>query len=264
MSAIALPQDYAFDGLARLLADARTFTTSATLGGDSMGRMNLASASANLTLTLPPVANWTGHLIWFRFDGLTSNALATVKGNASENIVHGYKIANTRIYCKGEECCLYCDGSKWIVMHETLAEVYCRVYINTAQSCADSSYTIIHFDTVVADNGNFWDAVNYRFTPKVPGIYIAEGSLSSSSILADTKSFRVFLSISNSISPACYQNTRVGNASNPYSQAAAQLSLNGSTNYVDTQLWHDNGSAMTINASSRNYMNVYRVARETA
>lgn len=267
MTAIAMPKDYAFDGLSRLIADANTITATSTLGGKSMSRMNFVSASANLTITLPAVSGWTNHLIWFRFDGLTSNALATIAGNGAENIIHGFKIANTRIYCKGEECCLYCDGTKWVVLHETLAEVYCHIYLNTNQVIPDSSGgTTVQFDTVVYDNGSFWDAVNYRFTPKAPGVYIAEACLTSTTTLVDQAHFGTYITRNGAVtSVGAYPHMRTGNNVTPHMHSTAQCSLNGSTDYVSVLCNQDNGGNMTLSASATNsYFHVHRITRETS
>ena len=51
---------------------------------------------------------------------------------------------------------------------------YAKVYRNASYNL-QTSLTVIPFDTVESDIDGLWDAGNYRFIPKKPGLYLVKG-----------------------------------------------------------------------------------------
>ena len=160
-----------FDALSALTSLHVGVSGAVVLNSSAFGRIHHCSGSSGYTVTLPAVSGNDRKLIGFKFDALTGGAIVTLDGNGAETIDQGFHSNTTRMYVASEECVLLCDGSKWLVLEETFSQPTFRVRRVANQGLADGVAERVDYDTVDFDYGGFWDAVNYKYTPKVPGYY---------------------------------------------------------------------------------------------
>lgn len=122
----------------------------------------------------------------------------------------------------------------------------------TAQSIPDSTFTGISFDTAgkVVDNYNGHSATNLsRYIAPIAGWYLAIGRASASGT-ADKKRI-VTIAVNGTPQRANEQDSPDPDLHVPY--CAALVYCNGTTDYIEVQLFQGNGAALLTNVSALYY-----------
>ena len=114
-----------------------------------------------------------------------------------------------------------------------------RAYQSSAQSIANTTFTIILFDREVFDTASCYDTSNSRFTPNVAGYYYIKGMVrytgtSDGKVLVS----RIYKNGSNDTS---FEGS--SSSSQSSTQTSTILHLNGSSDYVEFYSYHNYGSS---------------------
>ena len=117
--------------------------------------------------------------------------------------------------------------------------------ISTNQTIATYAQVKVAFDTVIYDTNSNFDTTNNRFTPSVAGYYTISGCVTFDPAVGG----RVFLSIFKNGS----EHIRLSDAT-PSSwntiNGSALVYMNGSTDYVELDVYCGTGATQTVSASS--------------
>lgn len=224
----------------------------------TISRLNVCTGSSAYVVTLPASSGNSGATIHFLV-ATTSNAIVTLDGNSAETI-NGYA---TRDYVAGEICSLYCDGSNWTVLHETLKPISFQARQSGTQSVTGSSVTVLALAATNYNIGSAYDTSTKKFTPKAPGLYQFNVSFSLDS-LADGKLISPAVRLNGSTNYwTCF--VRPGSAGQSAVSGTIVLPMNGSTDYVEAIIYHeDTTSRTTTNETDGSYTKFEgrRVSRE--
>jgi hypothetical protein len=254
--------DNPYDYLSDLTNTVVSITGTATA---TISRQHICTGTvAGYTVTLPTVSGNTGKFISFHMDdALTVHV--TLDGNGTEKIcsVHGLDL--TRVYVHGESVVLYCDGTVWQVVHETMQKLaFAARQITTPQNILSLTTTVVELNDVTFDTHNCFDSVTtYRYTPTAPGVYSFQVT-SSLNNLPDGG--ELWGGIRKNAASRWTQSFGIGVAAAFGTQAygVALYSLNGTTDYVECSIW--NGDSVTrptiVSGGQESRMSGYRVCRE--
>ena len=115
------------------------------------------------------------------------------------------------------------------------------------QSCANSTYTKIQFNSETFDTANCFDSTtNYRFTPNVAGYYQINGVGAFNGSALGYTSFAIYKNGSNYIQSGGTNNTTFGGITT----ISDVVYLNGSTDYVELYIAQTSGGALTLQSSA--------------
>lgn len=122
-------------------------------------------------------------------------------------------------------------------------------YNSSVQSIANNTFTKVQFQTENFDtNNNFDNTTNYRFTPNVAGYYHISEQIALNSLTANS-----FSAIYKNGSAIAYSPVAVGwsGIANTLSSVAADVYMNGTTDYVEVYVYQASGGALnTVNAAN--------------
>lgn len=122
-------------------------------------------------------------------------------------------------------------------------EVSFKAYHTGAdQSVTASTYTKVVLNAESYDNGGYFDSTtNSRFTPLVAGRYHFTGSVDWDNLAATNYVYRMIY-LNGAV--VCYQGNSYEAAS--IEAVICDLNVNGSTDYVELYVWHNNASSKTM------------------
>ena len=130
-----------------------------------------------------------------------------------------------------------------------------EAYMSANLSFSNSTDTVITFNTENFDTDSAYDTSNYRFTPQIAGKYffytianIDDGNATAMCWLGFGKN-------------GTFGNTGIGGsnrrswttAGNSYIAASAHITLNGSTDYVQAYVRHENASTVYVSSGSKTW-----------
>lgn len=124
---------------------------------------------------------------------------------------------------------------------------------STGQTITTSTYTKVQLDTEVVDSdGTYDNATNYRHTPTVAGSYLYITCVSAST-LGDQKG--LVANLYKNGAQAAVNFINASGATGTLAVATAVFEMNGSTDYVESYIWHNHGSNQTtIAVGAYNYL----------
>ena len=125
-----------------------------------------------------------------------------------------------------------------------------RVHIGgSAQSIGNATFTKLQFNTEIFDTTSDFDTTNYRFTPSVEGYYLITVNGFIASLANATNAIVTIYKNGSEV----HRGTQVlqGGTSSALSVASGLLYMNGSTDYVEGYIYHNNGSSRNANADER-------------
>lgn len=120
-------------------------------------------------------------------------------------------------------------------------------YATGGQSCANSTYTKIQFNSETFDTNNCFDsATNYRFTPTIAGYYQINGVGAFNGSALGYVSLAIYKNGSNYIQSGGVNNTTFGGIAT----ISDVVYLNGSTDYVEIYIAQTSGGALTLQSGA--------------
>lgn len=126
-----------------------------------------------------------------------------------------------------------------------------RATRGTSQSISNGTFTKVQFNTETFDTNSTYDnATNFRHTPTVPGKFLYTVVLNFDPFTNANKFFQVSIYKNGvQVSLADVNNNAAG-ASPPSITLSDILDMNGSTDYVEIYVFHNDGGARNIAAAS--------------
>lgn len=119
---------------------------------------------------------------------------------------------------------------------------------STDQVITTSTWTKILLNTEDFDSGGMFDnATNYRFTPTIAGKYLIM-VVSAIASLGDGKTF--YTSIWFNGAQHSTGGSAAGGLTDGLGHMAQILTFNGSTDYVELYVWHNQGSNLSVYGTS--------------
>ena len=104
--------------------------------------------------------------------------------------------------------------------------------VNTDQDIAQSTNTVIQWQTVEIDTGSFWDSTNHRYTPTVAGWYYVSGVLRFK-FDSPPATYIYFDVRKNGSALVTYQNQEDALSNSMLPIPSTFVELNGSGDYID-------------------------------
>jgi hypothetical protein len=135
-------------------------------------------------------------------------------------------------------------GIKWAAAAGGSSNPAFRAWRSGSQSISASTSTKIQFNAESFDTANCFDTSTYRFTPNVAGYYQVTGSAELSS---SAGGYMGLFLLKNGTRTAA-------NRTSPYQSGAHQAEvtdlvyLNGSTDYIELNVFINGGSSVTVNS----------------
>lgn len=219
---------------------------------NSVGLMGvtLCTASGTNTIALTPVANQptvsaytNGQLFSFTPQHNTSgNATANINGIGALNLYlqDGVtRVASGDLVTTGTYLIMYLSALNGAVggfqlMSFSVNRVtnpnlpYLSVQLNNSQSITSATPTKVAYDTVNEDSGSYWDAINFRFTPGVAGLYAVTVTVQGTGTTVSV--VKAFIYRNGTQYPMSFIN---GGLSSTTAGISFFIRLNGSTDYVE-------------------------------
>ena len=128
-----------------------------------------------------------------------------------------------------------------------LAGGSCRVSMAGAavSIAADAAFHVIPYDTRQFDPSSWFDLVNFRYTPQIPGIYRISANMRWKTAFVADK--RVFLAVYKNAAIYSYLSVFYSHAKDDWGVSGTDLvDFNGSTDYVDIRVRQDDTAARSI------------------
>lgn len=229
------------------------------LTASAFGQIHHCTGGSAYTITLPKPLGHAGKWISFRIN-TTSYKIVTISRNGTETISGETSLK----YVTGEWCTLYCDGVNWSIVEEHLLPVFCYAYRSTNQTI-NPGWQIVALDTVVVDNFSwFTTGSSAKFTPLAPGKYVANGVANLQGVAAGLS---VYLAVFKNGVGGQGGLTRLDNtgssSSSSYLPTTKTFDLNGTTDYIDLEVYNAEASASRTLGSGENaaFLSVVRVGR---
>lgn len=231
----------AYDYLGRLVYARQALTSGTTLTANH--RVQHTLGGSGYTTGLPAVSGLdTEHYAFYVLPSATG--IYTIDGNSNEELQgprgSGAAVNRTRKYVKNEHVWIEGDGSNWRILAETMLEVGFDATQSAPQTIGTGSATKVQFDTLNWDiNSGYDNVTNFRFLPLAPGIYSLKTGVPLES-MSDGK--RLKLMVYKNGSPyRTLASITAGAAGNLMVSGAVEMSMNGSTDYAEVFVEHDEG-----------------------
>jgi hypothetical protein len=146
------------------------------------------------------------------------------------------------------------NSCSWQTLADSSDKSAFRAYLSSTQVLTTGTYTKLQCNTEDYDtNSDYDNATNYRYTPTVAGKYF----------IFATVAFLGMASGNNCIAAINLNGTRVffnaqilSAAGSPYLQVGGFIEMNGSTDYVELQAYHDYGSDRNAAATNTDFAGV--------
>lgn len=120
----------------------------------------------------------------------------------------------------------------------------------SAQSISHATFTKLQLNTKVFDTtSDFDNSTNYRFTPSVEGYYL----ITVNGFIANLSDGKYAITTIYKNGSEVHRGTQVlqGGVSSSLSVASGLIYMNGSTDYVESYIYHNYGSSRNANADER-------------
>lgn len=138
-----------------------------------------------------------------------------------------------------------------------------RATRSTAQSTANSTWTIVQYNTETFDNLNEYDnATNYRFTAKEAGYYSVLAALLSTNAAWDAGEYWMLAIFKNGVNISTGHRNQADAAVTHYRPSQVNDMLYLAVNdYIDIRVHHNQGAAMeTYIEAVYNYFSIHRLS----
>ncbi|MBI3024385.1 MAG: hypothetical protein HYY66_01670 [Candidatus Tectomicrobia bacterium] len=171
--------------------------------------------------------------------------VVTVDGNGAELVGP----AATIKLAQRDFLILVCDGSNWRIAGHRISAHF-RATMAGAQSINDATATKLQFATEDADPlGDYDPAVNYRYTPSVPGWYVVSAGLNFTGAFSD--GVRKNLSIGKNGTVSALADIRDGAASSAtFLSGTKAVRMNGTADYLEAFVFHAQGAAQNVGGTT--------------
>lgn len=230
-----------------------TISTTTTLTSGAFGTQVICTGSSAYAVTLP--ASTSGTYIDI-FVNTSSFALVTITPPAGT-----IQNQSTFILGSGESCRVYGDGTNYWVQNYYMQPASFLVGLTGGQSIPNNTKTKVTFSLEVYDVGGFFDNVtNYRYQPLYPGKY--QFYFASQFVAFANSNVLITNTIAlNGTDESDLRNNSASGASPVASYASITLPMNGSTDYVEFDIYqNDNRSNTLSNAIQTTYGGGYRIS----
>ena len=132
-----------------------------------------------------------------------------------------------------------------------------RAYMGSTQTISTASITKLNFDTESYDIGSNYDTSNYRFTPTTAGKYLVTASVRLNGAVTITN-VQLYINKNGSV----YNRSTQGfnGDSSPMITNTDTVEMNGSSDYIEMYLYHNQGSNLDISGSAQStYFNAFKI-----
>ena len=216
----------------------RSISAITTLDATDFGKTIICGGASAYTVTLPTPTN--GKTIRFVFN-TTSNAIVTL--SPPSGTMSGQATLKFGTY---ESCEIYSDGTNWNLIRVTLQPCLAGASAGTT-GIAQNVETVLPANTKLYDIGSFFNTSTHIYTPKYPGIYDIDFTITFHSGSSFTNGSLFELQVLFSGTDVYAPDTRNGGTSNEvtvvghYSQE-----MNGSTDTLTVRAYQTDGSVVTF------------------
>jgi len=218
-----------------------------------------ATGTANtivLTPSFPILAYVAGDR--YRFKALLNNTgpvTINISGlgaiSANEKSIIGLLPLKASQIVAGQIYEIVYDGAEFQIENpSSITDLESMVTFNTltTQSIPGNSITKIEFDLVDNDQFGWWDPINYRFTPTIPGKY---NIYSCIPCFSENGSQGIYLYKNSSIFKALSQaSNHIGTSRSAPAGSIGSVTANGTTDYFELFFENETGGATNIGAQS--------------
>lgn len=128
-----------------------------------------------------------------------------------------------------------------------------RVTKDDQQSVSNATDEVVEYDDVVYDSLGEWNSSTWRFTAKNAGYYSVKASLTFTSVAWAAGEYQFFKIYKNGTLYSYLEDHRMEGNVTVYKQVSGSddIYLNGTTDYIDIRIKHNQGAALnTINANA--------------
>jgi hypothetical protein len=132
-----------------------------------------------------------------------------------------------------------------------------RAYMGSVQTISNASVTKLNFNTESYDTDSNYDTLNYRFTPTTAGKYLVTASVRLDGAVTITN---VQLYINKNGSTYNRSTQGFNGDSSPTITNTDTIEMNGSSDYIEMYLYHNQGSNLDISGSAEStYFNAFKI-----
>ena len=125
-----------------------------------------------------------------------------------------------------------------------------RAYLSADQTISNTTWTRVAFNTEDFDTDSCYNTSTYQFTPNKAGIYQMNFLISMNLSGSSHTTTRCYF-YKNGSYYSYNQSPYITDHANQYSCYGADLiSLNGSSDYVEVQVWHNNGGDRALDGAA--------------
>ncbi len=230
----------------------RSISGVTTLDSTDFGKTIICGGAGpgNYDVTLPPVS--AGKTIRFI---IATTGYGNVSLQPASGTIQGFTFAT---FSQGEGCEVYCDGTNWFIIHQTLNGIYASISDATGGQTITGAgpYVQIHFDTVISDPWGFYNTGTFEYVPLFPGRYQAQFFHRCTGSFVATTEIDAALYINGSAASA-YGNFIEGTVTAYTRTNSFQFNTDGTGDAIDFRLANDTIN-MTTAASS--YILINRIS----
>ena len=140
---------------------------------------------------------------------------------------------------------------------------YFYVSRSSNQTLPVSTFTVVQFNSVELDTASGWDGTNYRYIPNVAGKYFFQ--FVHQSTYSGTATVNEYSELRKNGTSVVETSARApGHGYGTMPQGSAILTMNGTTDYVDTRAYGDAGTSYILEGNAtlkRTYFLGYLISR---
>ena len=140
---------------------------------------------------------------------------------------------------------------------------YFYVTRDSNQTLSVSTFTVVQFDSVELDTASGWDGTNYRYVPNVAGKYFFQ--FVHQSTYGGTAPVNEYSELRKNGTSVVETSARgSGHGYGSITQGSAILTMNGSSDYVDTRAYGDSGTSYILEGNGtlkRTYLLGYLISK---
>jgi len=169
-----------------------------------------------------------------------SNVIVNTNGTAWQTFADTVRATQTQAEAGTDSYALMTPERSLQALRANSGKPAFRAYPSGVQSITQSSETVLQYDTETFDTDGAYNTTNYRFTPLVAGKYFVGVQVQLATLTDGT---RVTLRIRKNAAGVALNAVTAGAATSVGNNVQDVVELNGSTDYIDFTVEHDDSTA---------------------
>lgn len=134
--------------------------------------------------------------------------------------------------------------------------IACLATLGSAQSIAVQTITLLNIDTASIDTDSILDAVNNKIIPTTAGYY----HIAYNVTMPDTNATLVLAQLKKNTTTIADFRAGASTASNVAATCNIIVEMNGSTDYIQCAVWHNNSANASVDISAeKTYLAVHYI-----